>query len=98
MQRFAHAHQNDIVDLVIAAYGTDLIDNFSRGQIPHQAEASGQAEGALHGTTRLGGNAKSIAAFLHGNQDGFDALPVGEPKKEFTCSITADLDSLTLQF
>src|SRR5262249_32674359 len=95
-QRLAHAHEHDVVDVfaALALNRHDLVDNLIGFQVPAESFQPARAKLAAVGATDLGRNSKrppvrarSVKRRRRGNQNRFDQVSVGQPKKEFPCRV-----------
>ncbi len=78
MQRFAHAHHDNIGDVVarlrqFAGKIEHLRHDFAGGQIAEEAHLPGGAEDAAHGAAGLGADAEGAPLFVF-HEHGFDEV------------------------
>ena len=104
VQRLTHAHEDDIGDLGRAdalffrlgpqkiIHGADLAHDLARGEITDKAHGGREAEGTVHGTSYLGGDAEGVAVRFR-DEDRFDHPPVIEGKAELDAAIIGALEN-----
>ena len=95
-QRFAHSHEDNIVDLFAARafHGNNLLNDLIRLQIAHEPFQTARAEFASISTTHLRRNADraavrslAIKRRRRWNQDRFDEIRILQLKQKFLCRI-----------
>ena len=64
VQRFSHAHENNVPNIMDLFHGAHLVDNFGTGEITLEGETAGETKTATHGTSDLAGNTERVAAFI----------------------------------
>ena len=91
-ERFAHAHENDIVDLVAAGafHRDDLIDNFVRAQISRKSVQAARAEFAAVSAANLRRDtngpsigARAVERGRSGNEDRFNQAFIRQTEQKF---------------
>ena len=94
VQRFAHAHQDDVEGFVekVERLGEqpDLGGDLSRRQVPHEAHLAREAERATHRAAHLCRDAEGLCRRI-GNEDGFNLLAVRQLQHELLRAVLRDV-------
>lgn len=98
-QRFAHAHENNITQLLFEYFFAllvdehDLIVDLVEFEVSFPVHIAGRAEFATQGTADLGGNAGGFA-FVGGDEDTLHEVAVGGAEAAFDGAVAAVLGSV----
>src|SRR5204862_8067437 len=92
-QRFAHPHEDDVVDPLAARffYREQLLHDLARIKVPRKSVETARAKFTAISAADLGGNAngaavrgRAIKRRRSGDQDRFDEVSIAEPKEKFS--------------
>ena len=83
-QGFSHAHEHDIGEAFVPQGEEVVLFYYLRGfEVAYEPHGPGSAEGAPHGASDLGREARGFSSLLIGEQDRFDGCSV--------CKVDTDL-------
>ena len=103
VERFTHAHVDDVVDFFGASGGLiDLVGDFGGGEVSLESASAGGAQCTRHAAAGLAGDAEGFSLFFAcvGEEDRFEAYTVGGGEKKLDRAVGIDerLDGFKLRY